>query len=46
MAGVVRQPLDVNALEMYLKEQVEYIKTPVSIKQVRLLVRGDPSYIY
>ena len=46
MAGVVRQPLDVISLERYLDEQVEYIKTPISIKQVGLHVRGDPSYIY
>ena len=46
MAGTVRQSLDVNALERYLDEHVKYIETPISIKQVRLHVRGDPPYVH
>jgi aminoglycoside phosphotransferase (APT) family kinase protein len=35
MAGVVRQPIDVPALERYISKNVPEIKTPIDIKQVR-----------
>jgi hypothetical protein len=36
MAGRVRHPIDVKALEKYLNENVPEIKTPLDIKQVCL----------
>lgn len=35
MAGRVRQPIDVAALERYISKSVPEIKTPIDIKQVR-----------
>lgn len=35
MAGKVRQPIDLKALEKYIDENVPEIKTPLDIKQVR-----------
>lgn len=35
MAGRVRQPIDVKALEAYVEQHVPEIKTPLDIKQVR-----------
>lgn len=37
MAGRVRQPIDERALEKYLSDNVPEIKTPVEVKQVRIL---------
>jgi hypothetical protein len=36
MAGRVRQPIDVAALERYISKSVPEIKTPIDLKQVRL----------
>jgi hypothetical protein len=35
MAGRVRQPIDVKALEKYIDQHVPDIKTPLDVKQVR-----------
>lgn len=35
MAGRVRQPIDVAALERYISKSVPEIKTPIDLKQVR-----------
>jgi len=35
MAGPIRQPIDIPALEKYIAEKVPEIKTPLDIKQVR-----------
>jgi hypothetical protein len=35
MAGPVRHPVDVKALERYLSDAVPEIKAPVDLKQVR-----------
>ena len=37
MAGVVRQPIDQAALERYIDEHAPEIKTPLQLKQVRIL---------
>jgi hypothetical protein len=34
MAGRVRHPIDVKALERYIEEHVPEIKTPLEVKQV------------
>jgi len=34
MAGPIRQPIDVKALEKYIDSTVPEIKTPLDIKQV------------
>jgi hypothetical protein len=34
MAGVVRQPIDLQSLEKYIAANVPEIKTPIDIKQV------------
>lgn len=34
MAGAVRQPIDLQALERYIDQNVPSIKTPLGIKQV------------
>lgn len=34
MAGPVRQPIDLKALEKYVEEHVPEIKTPFDLKQV------------
>lgn len=34
MAGAVRQPIDVAALERYISQNVPEIKTPIDVKQV------------
>lgn len=34
MAGTVRQPIDVPALERYIDQNVPIIKTPLEVKQV------------
>jgi len=36
MAGVVRQPIDVQSLERFISQNVPEIKTPIDIKQVSL----------
>ena len=38
MAGEVRQPVDIKALEKYIDQNIPQIKTPVELKQVRELV--------
>ena len=38
MAGEVRQPIDIKALEKYIDQNVPQIKTPVDLKQVRQLL--------
>jgi hypothetical protein len=35
MAGPVRQPIDIPALERYIDQHVPVIKTPLDVKQVR-----------
>lgn len=35
MAGPVRQPIDLKALERYVDQNVPEIKTPLELKQVR-----------
>lgn len=35
MAGPVRQPIDIPALERYIEQHVPIIKTPLDVKQVR-----------
>lgn len=37
MAGPVRQPIDLQALEKYIEKHVPEIKTPIDIKQVRII---------
>jgi hypothetical protein len=39
MAGVVRQPIDVQSLERFISQNVPEIKTPIDIKQVILHTR-------
>jgi hypothetical protein len=34
MAGIVRQPIDVQSLERFISQNVPEIKTPIDIKQV------------
>lgn len=34
MAGAVRQPIDLKALERYIDQHVPEIKTPLDLKQV------------
>jgi len=41
MAGRVRQPIDVKALEAYIEKNVPEIKTPLDVKQVRTQGRGS-----
>jgi hypothetical protein len=36
MAGRIRQPIDVPALERYIEKNVPAIKTPIDVKQVRM----------
>lgn len=36
MAGKVRQPIDLKALEKYVEEHVQEIKTPFDLKQVSI----------
>lgn len=38
MAGRVRQPIDVAALEKYISQNVPVIKTPIDVKQVSIIV--------
>lgn len=38
MAGAVRQPIDVSALERYISQNVPVIKVPLGVKQVFLLI--------
>lgn len=35
MAGAVRQPIDIAALERYIQQTVPEIKVPIDVKQVR-----------
>ncbi len=35
MAGEIRQPIDITALEKYVEEHVPEIKTPLEVKQVK-----------
>jgi hypothetical protein len=37
MAGVIRQPIDIPALQRYIEQHVPQIKTPLEVKQVRVL---------
>jgi hypothetical protein len=39
MAGVVRQPIDVQSLERFISQNVPEIKTPIDIKQVTFHTR-------
>lgn len=41
MAGPVRQPIDLKALEKYIDKNVPEIKTPLDLKQVRT-ASGSP----
>jgi hypothetical protein len=34
MAGAIRQPIDIPALERYIDQNVPVIKTPLEVKQV------------
>jgi hypothetical protein len=34
MAGAVRQPIDIPALERYISQHVPEIQTPIDVKQV------------
>lgn len=34
MAGAIRQPIDIGALERYIDANVPEIKTPLDVKQV------------
>jgi hypothetical protein len=34
MAGAIRQPIDIPALERYIEQNVPQIKTPLEVKQV------------
>ena len=34
MAGAIRQPIDIPALERYIESHVPEIKTPIEVKQV------------
>ncbi|KAK2798438.1 hypothetical protein FQN51_007701 [Onygenales sp. PD_10] len=43
MAGVVRQPIDVPALERYINQNVPSIKTPVDVKQFGF-GQSNPTY--
>ena len=36
MAGAIRQPIDLDALQRYVESNVPQIKTPLDVKQVRL----------
>ena len=36
MAGEIRQPIDIKALERYIDKHVPEIKTPVGLKQVSI----------
>jgi hypothetical protein len=40
MAGVVRQPIDQAALERYIDQHAPEIKTPLELKQVRVVERN------
>ncbi|EEH16096.2 hypothetical protein PABG_06183 [Paracoccidioides brasiliensis Pb03] len=44
MAGVVRQPIDVPALERYLNQNVPSVKTPVDVKQFGF-GQSNPTYL-
>ena len=35
MAGAIRQPIDISALQRYIEQNVPQIKTPLEVKQVR-----------
>lgn len=37
MAGPVRQPIDVQKLENYIRDHAPEIATPLDVKQVRLI---------
>lgn len=37
MAGAIRQPIDIPALQRYIEQNVPQIKTPLEVKQVRIL---------
>lgn len=39
MAGIVRQPIDQAALERYIDRHAPEIKTPLGLKQVRVVER-------
>ena len=34
MAGEIRQPIDISALQRYIEKNVPEIKTPLEVKQV------------
>jgi hypothetical protein len=40
MAGAIRQPIDIAALQRYIEQNVPQIKTPLEVKQV-----GDNSQL-
>lgn len=42
MAGPIRQPIDIKALEKYIEQTVPEIKTPLEVKQVQLIDRQLP----
>lgn len=46
MAGIVRQPIDIQSLERYIKQNVPEIKTPIDLKQVRPNSASTFCYIY
>ena len=35
MAGIVRQPIDLESLQRYISQSVPIIKTPIELKQVQ-----------
>lgn len=41
MAGRVRHPIDIKALEKYINENVPEIKTPLDVKQVSRTARRE-----
>lgn len=43
MAGPIRQPIDLAALERYIDSNVPQIKTPLELKQVRIHLTQENS---
>lgn len=39
MAGPIRQPIDLDGFDRYLRNNVPEIKTPVEVKQVSCITR-------
>lgn len=45
MAGAVRQPIDVHALERYISKNVPEIQIPIDVKQVRVEPLSHPQLL-